>query len=75
MLVVYCSGYYCGNSAELELSSLKQQLEESTAVSEALRLELQLCQQLTRTTDDDKESRRGASIYWLTRDVGNPGTA
>ena len=46
--------------AELELSSLKQRLEESTAFSQALRLELQLSRHLARTTDDDKENGRGA---------------
>jgi len=51
----------CCGSAELELTSLKQRLEEATAVSQALRLELQLCQHLTRTTDDDdKENHQGA---------------
>jgi len=48
-------------SAELELNSLKQRLEEATAVSQALRLELQLHQHLARTTDDDKENSRGMS--------------
>jgi len=43
----------------VELRSLKQRLEESTAVSQALRLELQLSQRLAQSTGDDKESTRG----------------
>jgi len=55
-------------SAEVELSSLKQRLEEATAVSQALRLELQLTQRLERTAsdDDDKENSRGWWQYSLT---------
>jgi len=46
-------------SAEVELSSLKQRLEEATAVSQALRLELQLSQRLAQSTDNNKENQRG----------------
>jgi len=49
-------------SAEVELSSLKQRLDESTAVSQALRLELQLHQHIALTNDDDKENNRGIII-------------
>ena len=54
---------YC--SAELELSSLKQRLDEATAVSQALRLELQLHQRLSQTTADDKENSRQPGTYQL----------
>jgi len=47
---------------EVELRSLKQRLEESTAVSQALRLELQLSRRLAHSTDDDKENSQG--IYF-----------
>jgi len=45
------------SSAELELSSLKQRLDEVTAVSQALRLELQLSQRFAQTADDKENSR------------------
>ena len=53
----------CVVSAEVELRSLKQRLEESTAVSQALRLELQLSRRLAHSTDDDKENSRGNDLF------------
>ena len=54
----------CVCSAELELRSLSQRLDESTAISQALRLELQLSQRLlaaarSSSADDDKENSHG----------------
>ena len=46
----------------MELSSLKQRLDEATAISHALRLELQLHQCLSQTTVDDKENNRASGI-------------